>query len=277
MGTFSLLLAFLAIPLFSTDSTRPSLRDWDRPIILDRSGGFQIGGRIISNASQHTLSCDHGYMEYFIPWKPRRTSLVMCYTYEPTFLDQANFVNWKFGPRYPNWYPGGQFPTHDLHAWQQATSARYFEFDNYANIVLQARAASIAADSGKVADSIVYLTNSAGGLRAQLTAVLSNTTNIKAIVAYESFGFVFPDNINITADTQGGFGPVVSRLSAELINLYEGNAEVLMLALDASIKGNTHIPFADLGNRKTAALLEKVLKSAGLDGYARGRWRDWQP
>lgn len=49
------------------------------PIMLDRSGGFEIGGKVIVNPANpgQTLSCDHGYVEYFIPWKPRETSLVM--------------------------------------------------------------------------------------------------------------------------------------------------------------------------------------------------------
>ncbi|MGD9511738.1 MAG: hypothetical protein AB7X49_24685, partial [Geminicoccaceae bacterium] len=53
--------------------------DRNGPIMLSRSGGFEIGGKVIVNPDNpgQTLSCDHGYVEYFIPWKPRRTSLVM--------------------------------------------------------------------------------------------------------------------------------------------------------------------------------------------------------
>ena len=42
--------------------------DRRRPIMLDRSGGFNVGGKIISDPRfpNMTLSCDHGYMEYFI-------------------------------------------------------------------------------------------------------------------------------------------------------------------------------------------------------------------
>jgi len=49
------------------------------PIMLDRSGGFSVGGKVLVNpeASNETLSCGHGYVEYFIPWKPRATSIVM--------------------------------------------------------------------------------------------------------------------------------------------------------------------------------------------------------
>jgi hypothetical protein len=49
------------------------------PILLDSSGGFVVGGKTIQNPRypSQTLSCDHAYVEYFIPWTPRRTSLLM--------------------------------------------------------------------------------------------------------------------------------------------------------------------------------------------------------
>ena len=317
-----------------------------KPIVLSSSGGFQIGGKIIRspNAANLTLSCDHGYMEYFLPYRPRKTSIVMWHSsstqvwqnrwdggpgfkdmflrrnypvylwdgprvgranwaceptmYYPTYLDTANFGAWNFGPRYKQWWPDVQFPTENEEAWLQATSARYVEYDTKANVALHADAAAVAADSGRVGKNIVYLTNSAGGLRAQLTATKSNTTNIKGIVTYESIGYVFPDNLNITAGL-GGFGPYVvpleefkklakvpaiqfvwgdhrpenftsvteSRLVAKLINQYGGNAKVLKLGDDAGLKGSTHIPFADLDNDEVAGLLDDFLEINRLDEY----------
>ncbi|KAI1354842.1 hypothetical protein F5Y01DRAFT_328632 [Xylaria sp. FL0043] len=316
-----------------------------RPIMLDRSGGFNVAGKIIQNPRNPnmTLSCDHGYMEYFIPWKPRKTSLVMWHSsstqtwqnrfdggegfkdmflrrdypvylwdaprlgranwaceptfYMPDYRDQGNFVAWNFGPSYGNFWPDTQFPASNKTAWQQTTSARYVEYDTVPNIYLQANAAAVAADSYKIGDSIVYLTNSAAGLRAQLAVTLSNTTNTKAIVAYESFGYVFPDNLNITAGAP--FGPMIipleqfkklaklpaiqyifsdhrdesftflaqARLSAKLINMYGGNAEVLLLGKDAGLKGSTHIAFADMDNAKVADLLDEFLEKNELDHY----------
>lgn len=346
-------MALLSVPTPAGATSPPSShRDWNKPIVLDRSGGFQIGGAIITNPNNtnQTLSCDHGYMEYFLPWKPRQTSLVMWHssstqvwqnrwdggqgykdmflrrgypvylwdgprvgranwscrpiTYIPQYRDQGNFVAWNFGPSFMDWWPDVQFPTEDPAAWQQATSARYDEFDNYENVLLHAHAAAVAADSGKVGNSIVYLTNSAGGLRAQLTAIRSNTTNIKGIVTYESIGYVFPSGLNITQDSRGGFGPIVvpleefkklarltaiqfvwgdhrgpndtyvkqSRQCAALINQYGGNAEVLMLGEDAGLKGSTHIPFADLDNAKVAKLLDKFLAKNKLNKYTRQWW-----
>lgn len=37
-----------------------------KPIMLDRSGGFEIGGKVLVNPKNpnQTLSCDHGYVEF---------------------------------------------------------------------------------------------------------------------------------------------------------------------------------------------------------------------
>jgi hypothetical protein len=210
------------------------------PIVLARSGGFQIGGKVIQNpgdASQH-LSCDHGYVEYFLPQRARRTSLVMWHssstqvwqnrwdggegykdmflrrdypvylwdgprvgranwsceagTYTPRYGDEANFTAWNLGRSYKNWWPHEQFPIANEDAWRQATSARYVEYNTLKAIELETDAAVVAADSGKLGDSIVYLTNSAGGLRAMVTATKATKGNIAGIVAYEGVGYVFP-------------------------------------------------------------------------------------
>lgn len=342
-------------------------QDTKRPIMLSRSGGFEIGGKVIVNPDNpgQTLSCDHGYVEYFIPWKPRKTSLVMWHSsssqvwqnrwdggegykdkflrrnypvylwdgprvgranwscepmeYVPGYRDQGNFTAWKFGPVAPqgipkpsDFYQGVQFPINSKEAWNQATRARYVEFDTGANIQLQTDVAAVAADSGKLGDSIVYLTNSAGGLRAMVTTTKAKKGNIAGIVTYESIGYVFPEGDPETprACTDPGpqcaFGPIVvpledfkklgklrgiqfvwgdnrpetdpqvvySRLAAKLINKYGGRASVLVLGREAGLWGSTHIPFADLDNSKVAALLDRFLKSNMLDGYARNPHRN---
>ncbi|MGE3293939.1 MAG: alpha/beta fold hydrolase [Geminicoccaceae bacterium] len=341
--------------------------DRNGPIMLSRSGGFEIGGKVIVNPDNpgQTLSCDHGYVEYFIPWKPRRTSLVMWHSsssqvwqnrwdggegykdkflrrnypvylwdgprvgranwscepmeYVPGYRDQGNFTAWKFGPVAPqgtpkpsDFYQGVQFPINSKEAWNQATRARYVEFDTGANIQLQTDVAAVAADSGKLGNSIVYLTNSAGGLRAMVTTTKAKKGNIAGIVTYESIGYVFPegDPESPPACTDPGprcaFGPIVvpledfkklgklrgiqfvwgdnrpetdpqvvySRLAAKLINKYGGNASVLVLGREAGLWGSTHIPFADMDNHKVAALLDRFLKMNMLDGYGRNPHRN---
>jgi hypothetical protein len=218
-------------------------------------------------------------------------------TYSPGLgRDQQNFVAWRFGNEYPNWFEGVQFPKDDPEAWDRAMRARYQEFDTVANMHLQSDAAAELADR---IGPTVALTNSAGGLRALLTAMKSE--NIKGIVAYENVGYVFPQGEG-PGVPEGPFGPIEvpleefrkltriplqivwgdnvepsetygsrlerSRLFAELINKYGGNAEVLLLR-DTGLIGNTHIPFADLNNIEVADLLSEFLSTHGLDAYSR--------
>jgi hypothetical protein len=80
-----------------------------------------------------------------------------------------------------------QFPTKDAEAWNQASRARYLEFDTVENAQLQSDAAAKLMD--KIGPSVA-LTNSAGGMRAILTALKTN--NLAAIVMYENVGYVYP-------------------------------------------------------------------------------------
>ncbi|KAK4120200.1 hypothetical protein N657DRAFT_649257 [Parathielavia appendiculata] len=203
-----LCLVALASRIAAEDSEQ---RGPQKPITLRQSGGFTIGGKIIHNPSNPnmTLSCDHGYVEYFTPWTPRKTSIVMWHSsstqtfqnrwdggegfkdmflrrdypvylwegprvgranwacsptsYAPDYRDQGNFVAWNFGPVFKEWWPDVQFPTASEYAWQQATNSRYVEYDSEASLNLETDAAAIAADSGKLGEDIVYLTNSASG------------------------------------------------------------------------------------------------------------------
>jgi len=254
------LAAVLTVAAATGASAQSSGRE--PPIVIEKSGGFQIGGKIIENPDnpkQH-LSCDHGYVEYFQPVTPRKTSIVMWHSsstqvwqnrwdggegykdmflrrnypvylwdgprvgranwscekvvYEPKYRDEGNFTAWNFGPKsYPDWWPDVQFPTQSKEAWAMATSARYDEFDFLKNIELETDAAAVAADSGKLGNQIVYLTNSAGGLRAMRTVSKTHNTNVAGIVTYESIGYLFPigdpESPKLCTDPNAcGFGPV---------------------------------------------------------------------
>jgi len=252
-----------------------------------------------------------GYPVYF--WEGPRVGRAnwACerYTYVPEYRDKGNFNAWNFGPVYPNWWPGVQFPEGEKReeAWAAATRTRYVEFDTYDNVLLHAHAAAVAADSGRLGDSIVYLTNSNSGLRALYTAMRTNSTNIKGVVAYEPYYLVFPSTANITGPINGDWGPFVepvanfkklakvpaiqfvwgdnrswnetfvanSRKVAEWINFYGGNAQVFMLNEHGGLKGNTHTPFADMNNEEVAGLLEGFLGKYKLDRFHTGRWPHW--
>jgi hypothetical protein len=217
--------------------------------------------------------------------------------YEPAAgRDQANFAAWRFGTVYPDWFDGVQFPRSDSEAWNQAMRARYQEFDTIDNAQLESDAAAALADR---IGPTVALTNSAGGLRALLTAMKSD--NIVGIVAYENVGYVYPEGE--APDVEAGpFGPIEvpvadfrkltriplqmvwgdntdrsdryrptvaeSRRFVELVNRYGGKAEFLLLP-EAGLRGNTHIPFADLNNVAVADLLSKYLREHSLDVRSR--------
>jgi hypothetical protein len=218
-------------------------------------------------------------------------------SYEPgAGRDQANFTAWRFGTTYPNWFAGVQFPRDDAEAWNQAMRARYQEFDTLDNAQLESDAAAVLADR---IGPTVALTNSAGGLRALLTALKSD--NIVGIVAYENVGYVYPEGAAPDVEP-GPFGPIEvpleefrkltripmqmvwgdntdqsdryrptvaeSRSWVELVNEHGGKAELLLLT-DAGLSGNTHIPFADLNNVAVADLLSSYLREHGLDKRAR--------
>jgi hypothetical protein len=208
--------------------------------------------------------------------------------------DQSNFNAWRFGVTYPDWFEGVQFPTENAEAWNQASRARYQEFDTVANAELQADAAATLVD--RIGPSVA-LTNSAGGLRALLTALRSE--NMAGIVMYENVGYVFPEG-GWDGSTNGPFGPVVVPLEEflkltrlplqivwgdnvdkserqyaalqqsirfiELVNQHGGDAKLLMLR-EAGLVGNTHIPFADMNNVEVANLLSEFLAEKGLDRH----------
>lgn len=307
------------------------------PLVIEKQGGFEAGGTTLSGNG--TLSCDHGYVEYQIPVRPRPVAMFLwhsssvkvfqnrwdggeglqsillregyptylwdgprvgranwgCegYDYRPTTgRDEGNFVAWRLGPRFGEWFDGVQFPADDPEAWNQATRARYQEFDNSDNVRLQAAAAAAAID--RVGPAVI-VTNSAGGFRALMTAL--QTDNVKAIVAYENPGFVLPEGVELVAGParflpiyvaeedfrkltrfpiQMVFGDNVaaspdwstylanSRQFARLINERGGKAEVLELP-SRGLHGNTHIPFADLNNRDVAEILLQFVREQSLD------------
>jgi hypothetical protein len=73
---------------------------------------------------------------------------------------------------------------------------------------------------------------------------------------------VWGDNVDKSASYSNSLKH--SQLFVETINKYGGNAQLLLLS-DAGLKGNTHIPFADMNNVAVADLLSKFLAEKGLD------------
>jgi hypothetical protein len=331
----ALLLALLAVSGMSAAETG---RVGSRPIVLDRQGSFEAGGRVLREAGK-SLSCDHGHVEFQIPSRPRSTPLFLWHSssaavwerrwdggegYRDIFLrrgfaayiwdgprvgranygcedytyravpgrDEGNFSAWRFGDAPGRWFAGVQFPVGDPAALQQAMRARYDEFDTVANAQLESDAAAEAL--ARIGPSVL-VTNSAAGLRAMLTAIKSD--KVAAIVAYENPDFVLPDSEDHGV-APGPYGPVYvseadfeklaripiqlvwgdnieksaswsaaykkSQAFVRLVNARGGKAELLHLP-DKGLRGNTHIPFADLNNAAVADLMAEFLHANGLD------------
>ncbi len=307
----SLQLATIVLASIAHVAAAAAQPQQQQPIVLAREGAFEAGGKVIGD-DKGTLSCDHGYVEYQIPVKAREVALFMWHSssakvwqnrwdggegYQSIFLRRGFPVYLWDGPRVgrdPEWFPGVQFPTNDPKAWEQATRARYDEFDTVKNAQLETDAAATAID--QIGPSVL-VTNSAGGWRALLTGLKTRSDNIKAIVAYENPGFVFPEGQGPQLEP-GPFGPVYVPMSefkkltrfpiqfvwgdnidkspfwtksleyckqfVDLVNANGGRAEILRLT-SVGLTGNTHIPFADLNNIAVADQFSAFLHRNKLD------------
>jgi hypothetical protein len=255
-------LLSVAVLVFASASTALAAGSWRRKIImLEKSGGFKIGGTVIIDGTNpnQTLSCNRGCIEYLSPSfplpqpsyllhelrskltphldtlpleppqnksrpmallhpmgrAPRRThKLCLCpHNLLPLLPRRQQLRQLELRAPIPYLLARVQFPGligsgengADLvdegvrdQAWRGAVRKRYDELDTDENVLLHANAAAFAADSGRLGDGLVYVTNLAAGMRAQMTAILSNSTNIKGTVAYESIGYAFPASFNIT-------------------------------------------------------------------------------
>ncbi|CAI4215487.1 unnamed protein product [Parascedosporium putredinis] len=325
------MLFSLALSVFATLAAAqrpdpdPGRRD---PIILERSGGFNIGGKVIDHPTRpaqdqprHVAQLQHpdvaepvgrraGLQGHVFAARLPRVPLgratpgprgleLRALQLRPGLPRPEQLLAWNFGPSPLDWWEDVQFPTENReYFWEQATGGRYIEFDNVPNVHMQSEAAAISADTGMNGDSIVYLTNSAAGLRSMMTVAKSNTTNIKGIVMYETVGIVYPEGYGVE-QSNGPFGPFVipledfekltklkeiqfifgdhrdethlylqqAREVAAIINDLGGNASVLKLGEDAGLWGSTHVSFADMDNDKVAELLDDFLARNGLDEY----------
>jgi len=69
----ALLLAALSNTAFAEEGRKKP------PIVLESTGAYEVGGKVVAKPGDpsQTLSCDHGYVEYFIPAKRRSVGLIM--------------------------------------------------------------------------------------------------------------------------------------------------------------------------------------------------------
>src|SRR5580692_630680 len=131
-----LLFAASGHAAFAGDPAKP-------PIVLESTGAYEVGGKVITNPADpgQTLSCDHGYVEYFIPVKRRSVGLIMWHSsstkvwekrwdggegYKSIFLRKGYPVYLWDGPRVgrANWscepitYTPAYFDQRNFTAWR---------------------------------------------------------------------------------------------------------------------------------------------------------------
>ncbi|MBL7722963.1 MAG: alpha/beta fold hydrolase [Chitinophagaceae bacterium] len=207
--------------------------------------------------------------------------------------DQTWFTQFRIG-LYPNFNEGVQFPKDSV------SLDRFFRMmtPNTGAVDETTIVNAMSAVFDKSGDGILF-THSAGGTPGWKTAIKNN--HVKAVVAIEPGGFVFPEG-ETPADNRGGNGvpleefkkltkiPIVvyfgdyipaeetnaaslnfwrtvlatARQWAKVVNAHGGDATIVYLP-EIGIKGNTHFVMSDLNNGEIADLVTKWLKGKGLD------------
>lgn len=207
--------------------------------------------------------------------------------------DQTWFTQFRIG-LYPNFNEGVQFP-------KDSASLDQFYRMMTPNTGAVDEAAIVNAMSAVVdrsGDGILF-THSAGGSPGWKTAMKND--RVKAVVAIEPGGFIFPEG-EAPEGNRGGRGvpmtefmkltkiPIVvyfgdyipkeevnaaslnfwrnvlatARQWAKVVNAHGGDATIVHLP-ESGIKGNTHFIMSDLNNKEIAVLLSEWLRKKGLD------------
>jgi len=78
------------------------------PIQIERQGSFQVAGRIVGEGTNETLHCDHGYVEYQIPVRARKTALFMWHSSSAHVWQQR----WDGGEGYQSIFLRRRFPVY---------------------------------------------------------------------------------------------------------------------------------------------------------------------
>ncbi|WP_321332667.1 alpha/beta fold hydrolase [uncultured Bacteroides sp.] len=207
--------------------------------------------------------------------------------------DQTWFTQFRIG-QYPNFYDGVQFPKDSL------SLDKFFRMmtPNTGNVNEATIVNALSAVFDKSGDGIL-LTHSASGVPGWKIAIKSE--HVKAVVAYEPGGFVFPEG-EVPESNRGGGGiplsefmkltkiPIVvyfgdfipkeetnvpsldfwrnvlatARQWAKVVNAHGGDVTIVHLP-EIGLKGNTHFLMSDLNNVEVAKLLSTWLRQKGLN------------
>ncbi len=207
--------------------------------------------------------------------------------------DQTWFTQFRIGQA-PQFYDGIKFPK------DSASLDNFFRMmtPNTGSVDEATIVNAMSAVFDKSGDGILF-THSAGGAPGWKTAIKND--HVKAVVAYEPGGFVFPEG-ETPAGNRGGAGipleefkkltkiPIViyygdnipkeetnvaslnfwrtvlatAKQWAKVVNAHGGDVTVVHLP-EIGIKGNTHFIMSDLNNKEAAGILTSWLKEKELD------------
>lgn len=207
--------------------------------------------------------------------------------------DQTWFTQFRIG-QYPNFYEGVQFPK------DSASLDQFFRMmtPNTGNVDEATIVNAMSAVMDRSGDGVLF-THSAGGAPGWKTAI--RNSKVKAVVAIEPGGFVFPEGEAPEGNRGGRSVPLAefkqlthipiivyygdyipkdetnaaslnfwrnvlatARQWAKVVNAYGGDATIVYLP-DAGIKGNTHFIMSDLNNKVIVEHLTGWLNRKGLN------------
>lgn len=184
------------------------------------------------------------------------------------YTKQLAFQVFRFGPEYPETYPGLRFPIAAIDQYAPQWVLTYRDAEESTKITN-----AIVAAIDKIGPCIVLVHSQSGPLG--LAAVLQRPELVKGFVGIEPAGFAIPagqsaatlKNVPILTvfgdflefSTQSSGWLTSAQTTADAVNEAGGNAHVLPLAT-TGIKGNSHMMMMDNNNEQIADIIEKWIK-----------------
>jgi hypothetical protein len=185
------------------------------------------------------------------------------------YTKQQAYATFRFGPQYPDPYPGIRFPLAAIDQYAPQWVLTYRDAEENDKITNGIIAAIDAVDG-----PVIVMSHSQSGPRG-LEAVLARANKVKAYVSIEPAGFaitsgytaatlknvpvfcVFGDNVELSGAATSWIN--AARSVADQLNAAGGNATVLELPT-IGIEGNSHMMMMDNNNEKIADIIEAWIK-----------------
>jgi pimeloyl-ACP methyl ester carboxylesterase len=184
------------------------------------------------------------------------------------YTKQAAWATFRFGPTYPDVYPGQRFPMAAMDQYAPQWVLTYRDAEESAKITN-----AIVAAIDKIGPLILMVHSQSGPLG--LAAAVQRPDKVKGFVGIEPAGFglpagtdpavlkrtpilnIFGDYVALSAGSTGWLNS--SNTTAGLVNAAGGNMTVTPLPT-LGILGNSHMMMMDNNNEQIADIIEKWIK-----------------